>query len=91
MKTGKVAWQARQPGGGSAAVLYADGHLIFRYQKREVALIEAAPDGFKLKGKFTPPFVKGMRGPAWSHPVIVDGKLYLRHADVLLCYDVKAQ
>jgi hypothetical protein len=28
---------------------------------------------------------------AWSHPVIVHGKMYLRDQDVLLCYDVKAK
>lgn len=26
-----------------------------------------------------------------AHPVIVNGKLYLRDQDVLLCYDVKAK
>lgn len=91
MKTGKVMWKAKQPGGGSAAVLYADGHLVFRYQKGEVAWIEATPEGYKLQGLFKEPRVRGMRGPAWAHPVILDGKLYLRHADVLLCYDVKAK
>ena len=33
------------PGNGSAAITYADGHLIFRYQSGEVALIEATPPG----------------------------------------------
>ena len=89
MKTGKVVWQETQPGGGSAAVLYADGNLVFRYQGKEVCLIGATPDGYKLKGKFTPPSQPGMGGPAWSHPVICDGKLYLRHSDYLFCYDVK--
>lgn len=91
MKTGKVVWQESQPGGGSAAVLYADGHLVFRYQGKEVCLIEASPDGYKLKGKFTPPNQPGLGGPAWSHPVIVDGRLYLRHSNYIFCYDVKAR
>jgi hypothetical protein len=26
---------------------------------------------------------------AWPHPVISGGRLYLRDADVLLCFDVK--
>jgi outer membrane protein assembly factor BamB len=90
MSTGKVVWRQRpSPGGGSAAVLYADGRLIFRYEKGEVCLLEATPEAFRLKGKFTPPKERGMSGPAWAHPVIVDGRLYLRHNDVLLCYDVK--
>ena len=84
--TGKIAWKAPAPAGGSAATLFADGNLIFRYDKGLVCLIEAGPKAFKIKGKFMPP--KG-GGPAWAHPVIHDGKLYLRHHDLLMCYDVK--
>ena len=90
-KTGKIMWQEDQPGGGSAAVLYADGHLYFRYQNKVMALIEANPQGYKIKGRFVTPNRKGIDGPAWAHPVISDGKLYLRHRDVLLVYDVKAE
>ena len=28
--------------------------------------------------------------PSWAHPVILDGKLYLREQDAILCYDIKA-
>jgi outer membrane protein assembly factor BamB len=85
--TGKIAWKPKSPGRGSAAVLYADGNVIFRYDKGEVFLIEAAPEAFRIKGRFTP--VLG-EGPAWAHPVIHDGKLYLRHGDVLACYDLRS-
>lgn len=91
MKTGKVMWQENQPGSGSAAVLYVDGHLYFRYQDDVVALIEANPEKYSLKSTFTLPKRKGMVNPGWPHPVISDGKLYLRHADVLFCYDVQAE
>ena len=88
LKTGKVMWQEPQPGGGSGCVVAADGHLYFLYQKGQVALIEATPDGYKLKGKFELP---QQGGPAWAHPVVCRGKLYLRWADKLFCYDVKAR
>jgi len=88
-KTGKVVWQEKQPGGGSAAVLFADGNLIVRYQEKQVALVEATPEGYRQKGFFVPPPRPGTGGNAWAHPVIADGKLYLRHGDVLYCYDVK--
>ena len=89
IKTGKIMWQHDQPGGGSAAVLYADGHLYFRYQDDVLALIEANPHEYRLKSEFKLPKRNGMSGNGWAHPVIVDGKLYVRHADVLLVYDVK--
>jgi len=88
LKTGKIVWKEKQPGGGSAAVLYADGNLIFRYQQGEVCLIKATPEGYQLKGQFTPPKESGMSGPAWAHPVIADKKLYLRHKNVLQCFDL---
>ena len=84
-KTGDIQWMDRGPGSGSAAVLYADGHLIYRYQNGTVALIEATPDDYHLKGTFQPEY---QEGKTWAHPVIVDGKLYLREQDKLMCYDV---
>ena len=68
-------------------MLYADGRIIFRYDRGEALLVEANPREFRIKGRFRP--VSG-EGPAWPHPVIHKGKLYLRHGDVLGCYDVRA-
>lgn len=90
MKTGKILWHADQPGGGSGCVLYADGHLYFLYDDGTAALIEATPEKYNLTGSFKLPKRAGTKGPAWAYPVISDGKLYLRWADVLFCYDVKA-
>ncbi|MBM4028880.1 MAG: hypothetical protein FJ280_26315 [Planctomycetes bacterium] len=87
LATGKICWKSRAPARGSACVLYADGHLIFRYDRGEVLLVEATPEAFRVKGRFLP--LTGT-GPAWAHPVIHRGKLYLRHDDLLACYDVRA-
>lgn len=51
-----------------------------------MALIEATPTEYKLKGKFK---IATKHGESWPHPVIAGGKLYLRDQDSLLCYDVK--
>lgn len=89
MATGKDAWRpGRGPGGDSAAIAYADGHLYFRYQDGTMALIEATPKEYKLKGKFK---IKTHNGESWPHPVIAGGKLYLRDQNDLLCYDIKAK
>ncbi len=90
-KTGKVMWhEADQPGGGSGCVVYADGRLYFLYENGSVALVQATPDAYNLKGSFKLPSRPGAEGKAWAYPVVCDGKLYLRHGDVLFCYDVKA-
>ena len=86
MATGKQLWGGKRgPGKGSAAITMYDGHLVFRYQDGTVALIEATPEKYNLKGTFT---ISDVKDPSWSHPVISRGKLYLREQDRLLCYDL---
>ena len=88
MKTHKFAWgPVRGAGTGSAAVVYADGNLYFRYQSGVMALVEATPKGYHLKSEFELPRYTGT--PSWPHPVVANGHLYIRGNDVLLCYDVK--
>lgn len=90
LKTGKLAWgdKLRGPGKGSAAVIFVGGQLVFRYQNGLVALIEATPKEYHLWGTFTPDFTEGEN---WAHPVVCDGRLYLRQKDRLMCYDVAAK
>ena len=89
ISTGKTKWgrSIRGEGKGSAAICYADGNLIFRYQDGTVALIEATTKRYQLNGSFKPAF---QEGNSWAHPVVFDGKLYLREQNVLMCYDISA-
>ena len=84
-KTGKIKWDERKPGKGS--IVYADGRLYVRNEGGPITLVEANPDKYVQHGKFDQPDRSGAN--AWSHPVVANGKLYLRDQDVLLCYDVK--
>ena len=84
-KTGAAKWRDRCVGKGSLVV--ADGHLYVRGERGEIALVEAVPEGYKEKGRFRQPDRSGF--PAFCHPVVAGGRLYLRDEDVLLCYDVK--
>jgi len=86
--TGKVAWggDIRNAGTGSAAVMYADGRLYFRYENGVVVLIEASPERYAEKGSFTIPDV---REPSWTHLSIAEGQLYVREQDSLYCYDLR--
>ena len=88
-QTGKAAWgPVRGAGGNSAALVAADGHLYFRYENGIMALVEASPSGYKLKGKFR---IASVNGKSWPHPVIADKKLYLRDQDELHCYNLAAE
>ncbi len=75
---------------GKGAVLYiGEQRFILRTESGPVALIEASPDGLKELSQFKQPHRSDHR--AWPHPVIANGKLYLRDQDVLLCYDVRGK
>lgn len=86
--TGEIMWKAKAAGRGSAAVLYADGRILFRYDRGPVYLVEATPGAYRARGEFTP--LQG-KGPAWAYPVIHRGLMYLRHDDLLAVYDVRAK
>jgi outer membrane protein assembly factor BamB len=86
LRNGQIAWKSRSVGKGS--VTYADGHLYVRSERGPVALVEANPQAYVEKGRFDQPSRGGR--PAWSHPVVADGKLLLRDMDRLLAFDVKA-
>jgi outer membrane protein assembly factor BamB len=84
--TGKAKWgPEKAPGKGSAAVKYVDGHVIFRYQDGLMALVEANPEKFVLKGTFMPEF---QEAESWAYPVVSGGRLYLREQDKLMCYEL---
>ena len=92
--TGKVKWQGE--GIGSGSVAYADGQLYLHGQNGNVALIEATPEAYREKGRFTPPVQPKRKrlGPypekAWTYPVIANGRLYIRDIGTLWAYDIKA-
>jgi outer membrane protein assembly factor BamB len=85
--TGKVKWTDRSS--GKVSLLWADGMLYCRSEKGPLSLVEATPEGFKLRGRFNQPYRS--RANSWPHPVISGGVLYLRDQDVLLAYDVRAE
>lgn len=82
--TGEVLWKNRSVGKGS--LVYAEGHLYCFSQNGVVGLVEASPEGYREKGRFSIP--QGSL-PSWSHPVISDGRLYLRDQDDLYCFDIR--
>ncbi|HJM62338.1 MAG TPA: polyvinylalcohol dehydrogenase, partial [Roseibacillus sp.] len=74
-------------GVAKGAISYADGMLyLYGIENGHVALAAASPKGLELVGNFN---VAG-NGPARAHPVIADGRMYIRYDEHLYCFDVKA-
>ena len=86
LATGKVAFSARLVGKGS--VVYADGMLYAYGENGKVGLVGIKPDGYELVSSFK---VRKGSTEHWAHPAISDGRLYIRHGDTLVCYDIKAR
>ncbi len=88
-KTGDVLWDGRDSGAPKGSLALADGRLYYRAESGAMLLIEPSPKQYIERGRFDQP--DRSKQPAWPHPVIANGKLYLRDQDVLLCYDIKAK
>lgn len=89
--TGQIKWEERAL--GAAALCLADGRLYLNGESGEVGLVEPSPDGYREKGRFTPPNRPKRIGPMekpWAYPALADGRLYLRDHEILWCYDVRA-
>ncbi len=68
------------------AIIMADGLLYCYNEKGNVGIVKPDPKGFDVISQFK--ISKG-GGPHWAHPFIADGKLLIRHGDVLMVYDIK--
>jgi outer membrane protein assembly factor BamB len=87
--TGENKWSEKSI--APASLMFADGLLFLHGENGDVALVEATPDGYHEKGKFTPPDPpkRGM-AKAWPYPVVANGRLYIRDGGTLWCFEVKA-
>ncbi len=71
----------------TGAALYADGRLYVLDEQGTAALLQPDPTGLRLISQFR--LVPDRVHDAWTHPVLLDGRLYLRYHDTLWCYDVE--
>ena len=86
--TGEVGYVTRGPGKGS--VHYADGLLYgLTEDDKTVLLIRPVPNEFVLLSSFELP--NEAEGKSWAHPVVLGGRMYVRHGTYLYCYDVSIQ
>jgi outer membrane protein assembly factor BamB len=82
--TGEMMVQNKDLGGGS--IIYADG-LFYCYAENdgEIALVNASPEKFEIISRFKVPLGTDQH---WARPVIKDGKLYIRHGNALMVYNI---
>jgi outer membrane protein assembly factor BamB len=84
-KTGKTMYEKEWFCKGS--IISADNKLYCYEEKGgNIALVEPTSDDFKVISSFRP---TEYRWPHWSHLVIRNGILYVRHKDVLMAYNIR--
>jgi len=84
--TGKVMYEAKW-NGNKGSIIYADG-MLYCYDENtgDVALVKPSPKGFEIVSSFR---ITLGSGKHWAHPAISDGRLYIRHGNALMAYDIK--
>lgn len=89
-KTGKelcsLQLSTRRSSYAAVAMVHADGRLYCMAEDGTVALLAPTATGFDVAGRFK--LVDAKHGDAWCHPVLLDGRLYLRYHETLWCYEV---
>ena len=86
-KNGELLFETMEHAKGSA--VWADGRLYALCEDGWMVLFEPTDKEFAVRGKFR--FVTAMDRDAWAHPVIWEGRMYLRYHDTLTCFDVRRE
>ena len=84
VKTGERKWKGGRYGYGQ--LLLASGHLIVSAEDGRLALVKAAPDAFTEVAQF-----QALEGKSWNVPALSGGKLLVRNANEMACFNLAAQ
>ena len=91
--SGEVVWREKKAL-GKGAVTFADGRLYCVDERQgTVVLADASPNGWNELGRFVlspQSTIRSSRGKIWTHPVVCNGKLYLRDQEFVYCYDIQS-
>ena len=92
LMTGEQVWSDDKKNGSKGAVACADGMLYcLEEESGDCFMVEATSAGYKEVSRFKMDPQTTQRNPQgriWTHPVIANGKLYLRDQDVVSCYEI---
>ena len=83
-KTGNVDYSTKEIGNGT--VIAAEGLLYWYSQRGELALVKPGPSAFNIVSETR---VSKGSGQHWAHPVINNGRLFIRHGNALIAYNIR--
>jgi outer membrane protein assembly factor BamB len=84
LETGQRRWKEGRYGSGQLLLLADQPLLLVLTDTGEAVLVAANPDRRQELGRF-----QAIEGKTWNHPVIAHGRLYVRNADEMACYELR--
>ena len=93
LNTGETVWNEQNSEVTKGALLAVNDRLILQNEKGGMlTVVAASPNGWKEFGRMEFPErtkITTMDNSVWTHPVVANGKLYLRDHDLLFCFDLQ--
>jgi outer membrane protein assembly factor BamB len=81
-ETGELNWKGGRYGYGQ--LVLAGSHLVVLTEEGDVVLVDATPARHQELARFT-----AIDGKTWNHPVIADGKLFIRNLQEMAAFDIR--
>jgi outer membrane protein assembly factor BamB len=83
LATGKRCWKEGRYGRGQVMLLADQGALLVISETGEAILLAANPERHEELARF-----RALEGKTWNHPVIAHGRMYVRNAEEMACYEL---
>ena len=84
LKTGARRWKQGRYGTGQAILLADQAALLVLSDEGDVVLVAATPEAHKELGR-----IKAIEGKTWNHPAFAHGRLYVRNAREMACFEMR--
>jgi outer membrane protein assembly factor BamB len=82
---GARRWQRGDYGHGQVLLLADQDLLLILSEEGEVVLVAADPQKHRELGRFQ---ALPLKGKTWNHPVVANGRLYVRNGEEAACYEL---
>jgi outer membrane protein assembly factor BamB len=83
LKTGKRRWREGRYDHGQVLLLADQSLLLVVSEGGEAILLATSPERHEELGRF-----QAVNGTTWNHPVVAHGRLYVRNAEEMACYEL---
>jgi outer membrane protein assembly factor BamB len=83
LQTGRRLWKQGRYGSGQVLLFRDQALLLVVTDEGEVVLVAANPSEHHEIGRF-----QAIQGKTWNHPAIAHGRLYVRNAEEIACYEL---